>query len=169
MSDEQTFASVWDAIEDTPAEAENMKLRSALMITFTCSWSIRPRSQFRTWSIASKACPAVCCAKSDQTSRKDTGRACCGLHPISHHLAVAHPSPSYANTSSNSRHPTETTSHYKFALSFLDLNDEALRASGNCRSGLMRRNNRASPFVGKNDVPNFKRLVLNFAYQNGNY
>ncbi len=30
MSDE-TFASVWDAIEDTPAEAENMKLRSSLM------------------------------------------------------------------------------------------------------------------------------------------
>jgi predicted XRE-type DNA-binding protein len=29
---EQTFASVWDAIEDTSAEAENMKLRSALMI-----------------------------------------------------------------------------------------------------------------------------------------
>ena len=26
------FASVWDAIEDTPAEAENMKLRSALMM-----------------------------------------------------------------------------------------------------------------------------------------
>jgi predicted XRE-type DNA-binding protein len=30
MSD-QTFASVWDAIEDTPAEAENMKFRSVLM------------------------------------------------------------------------------------------------------------------------------------------
>ena len=30
MSDQQ-FASVWDAIEDTPAEAENMKLRSILM------------------------------------------------------------------------------------------------------------------------------------------
>jgi len=29
MSSEQ-FASVWDAIEDTPAEAENMKLRAAL-------------------------------------------------------------------------------------------------------------------------------------------
>lgn len=29
---EQRFASVWDAIEETPAEAENMKLRSALMI-----------------------------------------------------------------------------------------------------------------------------------------
>ena len=31
MSNER-FASVWDAIEDTPAQAENMKLRSALMI-----------------------------------------------------------------------------------------------------------------------------------------
>jgi len=28
----QRFDSVWDAIEDTPAEAENMKLRSVLMI-----------------------------------------------------------------------------------------------------------------------------------------
>jgi len=28
----QRFESVWDAISDTPAEAENMKLRSALMI-----------------------------------------------------------------------------------------------------------------------------------------
>ncbi|MGN6423651.1 MAG: helix-turn-helix domain-containing protein [Asticcacaulis sp.] len=31
MSNEK-FASVWDAIESTPAEAENMRLRSALMI-----------------------------------------------------------------------------------------------------------------------------------------
>lgn len=30
MSD-QRFVSVWDAIEDTPEEAENMKLRSVLM------------------------------------------------------------------------------------------------------------------------------------------
>ena len=28
----QRFDSVWDAIEDTPGEAENMKARSALMI-----------------------------------------------------------------------------------------------------------------------------------------
>lgn len=27
----ERYASVWDAIEDTPAQAENMKLRSALM------------------------------------------------------------------------------------------------------------------------------------------
>jgi predicted XRE-type DNA-binding protein len=32
MANEQ-FASVWDAIEDTPEEAENMKLRSKLMMT----------------------------------------------------------------------------------------------------------------------------------------
>ena len=31
MSD-QTFSSVWDAIEATPAEAENMRLRSTLMM-----------------------------------------------------------------------------------------------------------------------------------------
>ena len=28
---EQRFASVWDAIEDTPAQAENMRLRSSSM------------------------------------------------------------------------------------------------------------------------------------------
>jgi len=27
----QRFASVWDAIQDTPEEAENMKLRSVLL------------------------------------------------------------------------------------------------------------------------------------------
>jgi predicted XRE-type DNA-binding protein len=31
MTDE-AFDSVWEAIEDTPAEAENLKLRSSLMI-----------------------------------------------------------------------------------------------------------------------------------------
>jgi len=34
MSNER-FVSVWDAIEDTSAEAENMKLRSALMMALT--------------------------------------------------------------------------------------------------------------------------------------
>ena len=32
MSKKQRFASVWDAIEDTPVEAENMKLRSELLL-----------------------------------------------------------------------------------------------------------------------------------------
>ncbi len=31
MSEQQEFASVWDALEDNPVERENMKLRSALM------------------------------------------------------------------------------------------------------------------------------------------
>jgi len=30
MSNER-FSSIWDAVEDTPEEAENMKLRAALM------------------------------------------------------------------------------------------------------------------------------------------
>ena len=32
MSKKQRFSNVWDAIEDTPAEAENMKLRSELLL-----------------------------------------------------------------------------------------------------------------------------------------
>jgi len=31
----QRFASVWDALNDTPAEAENMRLRSDMMIAIT--------------------------------------------------------------------------------------------------------------------------------------
>ena len=31
----ERFASVWDAIEDTPAQASNMKLRSDMMIVLT--------------------------------------------------------------------------------------------------------------------------------------
>jgi len=32
MSDNKRFNSVWDALEDDPVRAENLKLRSALMI-----------------------------------------------------------------------------------------------------------------------------------------
>jgi predicted XRE-type DNA-binding protein len=32
MSKEQRFASVWDAIEDTPQQAASMRARSALMM-----------------------------------------------------------------------------------------------------------------------------------------
>jgi predicted XRE-type DNA-binding protein len=32
MSDNDQFASVWDALEDDPVRVENLKLRSALMI-----------------------------------------------------------------------------------------------------------------------------------------
>ena len=32
MSKDQKFKSVWDALEDDPVRAQNLKLRSALMI-----------------------------------------------------------------------------------------------------------------------------------------
>src|SRR5258708_38799686 len=44
-----SFASVWDAIEDTPAEAENMKLRSALMM------ALGEHIQSQSWTQAEAA------------------------------------------------------------------------------------------------------------------
>jgi predicted XRE-type DNA-binding protein len=41
----QRFASVWDAIEDTPEEAENMKLRSVLMTALKNHLTIAEMSQ----------------------------------------------------------------------------------------------------------------------------
>lgn len=34
----EIFESVWDALEDTPTEAANMKLRSSLMIAINAFW-----------------------------------------------------------------------------------------------------------------------------------
>ena len=34
------FATVWDAIEGTPETAENLKLRSSLMITLKSIWPV---------------------------------------------------------------------------------------------------------------------------------
>jgi predicted XRE-type DNA-binding protein len=42
---EQVFPSVWDALEDTPTEAENMKLRSSLTIAIgeaVAAWGMPP-------------------------------------------------------------------------------------------------------------------------------
>jgi predicted XRE-type DNA-binding protein len=39
----QVFASVWDALEDSPIEADNMRLRSDLMITV--------RQAIEEWSV----------------------------------------------------------------------------------------------------------------------
>ena len=46
MSSEQ-FASVWDAIAEMPAEAENMKLRSALMIALEQQSKLRAGLRLR--------------------------------------------------------------------------------------------------------------------------
>lgn len=35
MNKLEKFSSVWDALEDNPIKAENMKLRSALMMAIT--------------------------------------------------------------------------------------------------------------------------------------
>lgn len=43
------FASVWDAIEDTPAKAENMKLRSTLMM------ALEEHIQGQSWTQAEAA------------------------------------------------------------------------------------------------------------------
>ena len=40
----ERFESVWDAIEDTPAEAANMRMRSELMI------ALRARIEARGWT-----------------------------------------------------------------------------------------------------------------------
>ena len=42
MSTKQRYANVWDAIENTPAEAENMKLRALLMRALTDHINIVP-------------------------------------------------------------------------------------------------------------------------------
>ena len=45
MSKKKRFSSVWDAIEDTPAMAENMKLRSELMMALKDHIKARGLSQ----------------------------------------------------------------------------------------------------------------------------
>lgn len=48
MSNLQSFDSVWDALEDDPIIAENMKLRSMLLIAITKNIEIRNINQTET-------------------------------------------------------------------------------------------------------------------------
>jgi predicted XRE-type DNA-binding protein len=46
----ETFASVWDALEDSPAEAANMRLRSELMIAIkqtVAAWKVNQATAAR--------------------------------------------------------------------------------------------------------------------------
>ena len=45
MTDKNRFASVWDAIEDTPQEAASMKARSALMMELSAAIQERGMTQ----------------------------------------------------------------------------------------------------------------------------
>ncbi len=55
----QRFASVWDAIEDTPAEAENMKLRSVLMTALKNRLAQTQMSQAQAASLLGVTQPRV--------------------------------------------------------------------------------------------------------------
>ena len=49
------FESVWDALEDTPTEAENMKLRSRLMIAISeavTTWDVTQMEAARRLGVA---------------------------------------------------------------------------------------------------------------------
>lgn len=58
----QRHASVWDAIEDTPAEVENMKLRSELMMALKKLWGAgTPWREFRLGILVQlKLCSGHC-------------------------------------------------------------------------------------------------------------
>lgn len=55
----QRFASVWDAIEDTPQEAENMKLRSALMMAIAARLSASEMGQAQAAKLLGVTQPRV--------------------------------------------------------------------------------------------------------------
>ncbi|MDR1228276.1 MAG: XRE family transcriptional regulator [Azoarcus sp.] len=56
---DQRFASVWDAIEDTPEEAENMKLRSMLMMALKNHITHTKMSQAQAGKLFAVAQPRV--------------------------------------------------------------------------------------------------------------
>ncbi len=63
----QRFASGWDAIEDTPQEAENMKLRSALMTALKSHLAQTKMSQAQAAQLLGVILPRI----SDFDARQD--------------------------------------------------------------------------------------------------
>ena len=59
MMTSKRFDSVWDAIEDTPAQAENMKLRSSLMMALKDHISREGLSQSRAAKVFGVTQPRV--------------------------------------------------------------------------------------------------------------
>jgi predicted XRE-type DNA-binding protein len=55
----EEFASVWDAIEDTPEDAENMKLRSSLMIALKAHLSKTGLTQVQAAKLFGVTAPRV--------------------------------------------------------------------------------------------------------------
>ncbi len=59
MSNLQSFDSVWDALEDDPIMAENMKLRSTLLIAITKNINSRDINQSETAKLLEITQPRV--------------------------------------------------------------------------------------------------------------
>ena len=59
MSEKRQFESVWDALEDDPVRQENLKLRSALMITISETIKSRGLKQQETADVLRITQPRV--------------------------------------------------------------------------------------------------------------
>lgn len=59
MNNLQSFDSVWDALEDDPIMAENMKLRSTLLVAITKSINSSNRNQTETAKLLDITQPRV--------------------------------------------------------------------------------------------------------------
>jgi predicted XRE-type DNA-binding protein len=60
MSKAQSFANVWDALEDDPVRAENLRLRSALLIQVTQKIKSMGITQQQAASLLQISQPRVC-------------------------------------------------------------------------------------------------------------
>lgn len=68
MTTKQRFASVWDAIEDTPQEAASLRARSALMISLTEAMKVQGLTQVQAAALFGVTQPRI----SDLTRGKVT-------------------------------------------------------------------------------------------------
>ena len=67
----QVFASVWDAIEDSPAEAANMRLRSELMTAIwqaVTEWSITKAAAAQRLEVTHPRLTDLLCGRIDNLS-----------------------------------------------------------------------------------------------------
>lgn len=59
MSTKQRFASVWDAIEDTPQEAASLRARSALMMSLTEAIKVQGLTQVQAATLFGVTQPRI--------------------------------------------------------------------------------------------------------------
>lgn len=84
MSKEQQFNSVWDALEDDPVRAENLKLRSALLVAINEELTSRGMKQSEAAEVLQISQPRVSALRQGKISdfRLDT------LVDIAHRLGL---------------------------------------------------------------------------------